>query len=122
MNDIIRDEKTGRFLPGTRGRGGGRPLGSRHKLSAKFLADFHAAWEQYGVAALQKVAEHDPSTFVRVAASLLPRKLELERIELTDDQLEARITQLATNLGLALGAAERVGGADDGAPAPARPH
>ena len=120
MNGIIRDEKTGRFLRGT--RAGGRPLGSRDRLSAKFLADFHAAWEEHGAAALTKVAKHDPSTFVRVAASLLPRKLELERIELTDEELEARITQLAADLGLALGAAERVQGADGGTQAPGRPH
>ena len=119
---IVRDEKTGRFLPGTCGKLGGRPLGSRHKLSAKFLADFHAAWETYGVAALQKVAERDPSTFVRVAASLLPRKVEIERIELTDEQLEAHITELAKELGLALGPADRTAGADDGAQAPARPN
>src|SRR5262245_26354006 len=93
-NLIIRDEKTGRFLPGTCGKLGGRPLGSRQKLSEKFLADFHAAWETHGAAALTKMAESDPSSFVRVAASLLPRKLQVERIELTDEQLEAKITKL----------------------------
>jgi hypothetical protein len=123
MNNIIRDEKTGRFLPGNPGsRAGGRPRGSRNRLSEKFLADFHAVWEDQGLEALQKVAESDPSTFVRVAASLLPRKLKLLHIELSDEQLEAHITQLAADLGLALGPAERVRGAADGAQAPVRPH
>src|SRR5689334_10612506 len=58
--------------------GPGRPKGSRNKLSEAFLRDFCEAWEERGKAALEAVATTDPSTFIKVAAQLLPAKIEAE--------------------------------------------
>jgi hypothetical protein len=66
---------------------------------------------EHGRAALERVAIEDPSTFVRVAASLLPKQVELEERAaqyiisdqpMTADQWEAeyckpRDTPLITN-------------------------
>ena len=38
------------------------------------LNDLYAAWEKYGVAAIEKVAQDEPAAFLRVVASLLPRE------------------------------------------------
>ena len=65
------------WQPGQSGNPAGRPRGSRNRLSESFLCDFHAVWEQEGLEAIRRVARNDPSTFVRVAASLLPHDINL---------------------------------------------
>jgi hypothetical protein len=42
-------------------------------VSEAFLADFPEVWAASGKAAIERVAEHHPAVFVRVAASLLPK-------------------------------------------------
>jgi hypothetical protein len=71
----VRDEK-GRFLAGH--SVGGRPPGSRNKLTEDFLADFHACWLAHGKAALAKVAVDEPVQFVKAAVQLMPRDVLLE--------------------------------------------
>jgi hypothetical protein len=82
------------FKPGKSGNPAGRPKGSRSKLAEKFWTDYYAAWEANGAAALAHVAANDPSTFVRVAASLMPKETEITlrnvtAKELPDDELAA---------------------------------
>jgi hypothetical protein len=98
-----KDAKTGRFLPGNSGFGG-RPKGSRNKLNEAFLEAFYGAWDRFGAQALIDVAKDDPSTFVRVAASLLPKEYKVESVtsELTDEQLDQRLKQLARAFDLEL--------------------
>jgi hypothetical protein len=61
--------------PGKSANPAGRPRGSRSKLSESFLRDVCAEWEKNGIEALQKVRETDPSTFIRVIASLVPKEV-----------------------------------------------
>jgi len=80
------------FKKGQSGNPAGRSKGSRNKLAEAFWTDFAAAWQANGQAALTAVAANDPSTFVRVAASLMPKETEvtLRRIsakEIPDDEL-----------------------------------
>lgn len=66
--------KAGQFLPGHKGIGG-RKVGSRNKLSESFLSDLERVWRKKGLKALERVAEDEPATLVKVAASLIPREL-----------------------------------------------
>lgn len=68
--EYAKDEK-GRFVTGN--IGGGRPPGSKNKLTEDFLADFHAAWQTHGKTALDAMAKDEPSGFVRAAVQLMPK-------------------------------------------------
>jgi len=106
------DEKTGRFQPGNNG-GPGRPKGSRNKLGEAFLSDFLNDWEEHGSQAIQKMRSERPHEYVKVAASILPKELNVkvsEFDELTDEQLDRRINALADALRLEIGAGKADGG------------
>jgi hypothetical protein len=82
------------FKPGQSGNPKGRPQGSRNKLSEEFLADLHAAWQLFGRPALMTTALTEPSVFVRVVASLMPKELEATKTvvhadRMSDDELAA---------------------------------
>jgi hypothetical protein len=90
--EIERNEK-GHFLPGNNG-GPGRPLGMKNKLSEDFIEDFHDAWREHGVAALNHMARKQPSAFVRAAVQLMPRDVLVEAkgcglivVKLSDEDL-----------------------------------
>src|SRR5262245_66159924 len=72
-----RDPRSGRFLTGNNG-GPGRKIGSRNRLSEQFIADLRSDWEQHGPAVIEAVRTKDPSTYLRVIASLLPREAQLD--------------------------------------------
>jgi hypothetical protein len=84
-----------KWKKGQSGNPMGRPKGSRHKFSEAFLADFTASWEKYGIQALEIVAKKEPSVYIRVAATVLPKEVETTvRTELdgmTDADLKAFI-------------------------------
>lgn len=104
------DERTGRFLSGNIG-GPGRPKGSRNKLGEAFIDDLYADWLEHGAATIRQVREERPQDYLKVAAGLLPKELKIERSDdLTDEQLDARIHQLAEIIGVEI----RIGGAAGG--------
>jgi len=72
-----RDPSNGRFLSGNVG-GPGRKVGSRNKLGEAFVADLHADWAQHGSAVIERVRKEDPAAYLRVIASLMPRKMEAD--------------------------------------------
>ena len=70
-----RDPTTGRFLAGNHSSGG-RPRGNRNRLAESFIGDLHCEWEKSGAVALARVAQSDPSTFIRVVSNVLPRLID----------------------------------------------
>ena len=70
---------SGQFAKGHRGYGG-RPKGSRNKLSESFLSDLHKAWLKHGKKVLDKVAESAPETFLRMVGQVLPRVMEFDGV------------------------------------------
>jgi hypothetical protein len=71
--------------------GPGRPAGARNKLQAGFLRDLAEAWERDGQASLRIMVKEEPSRFVQVCASLMPREVALEvgrpLADMTDEQV-----------------------------------
>jgi hypothetical protein len=71
----IRDER-GRYLKGIAG-GPGRPAGSRNRLTEDFLGDLHAAWQEHGREAINRVIDERPEMFLTIVA----RTIDVRRVE-----------------------------------------
>ena len=85
-----------RFQAGnTLGRSNGRPAGSRDKLSTEFIDGLLVAFAKHGKAAIEHVAQQQQLDFLKLVASLTPKRLDVDidqRVTLIDyfDALEAR--------------------------------
>jgi hypothetical protein len=82
--------------------GRAKQKGARDRLSAKLLTDFADDYEAHGKAVIETVRGQDPVAYMRIAASLLPKLLEIEErtpeSELTDDQVEEFYAMLSARL------------------------
>lgn len=74
------------FKAGESGNPLGRPKGSRSRFSETFCQDVIDDWEKNGASVLAKVREEDPATYLRVAASLVPKEFKLTTDESTLDR------------------------------------
>ena len=79
---------------------GGRPLGSRNRLCKAMLEDLAADWREGGAAAVKMMRIENPSGYVKVMASILPKELLFENTatELDDDQLAELIGHIREQL------------------------
>lgn len=67
----------GRFLTGN--TGGGRPKGSRNRLTDVFLSAIADDFAEHGAHAIARIREADPAAYVRIVGSLIPRELVVQR-------------------------------------------
>src|SRR5438093_1383329 len=74
---VCRAQTTGRVLPGNK-RNGDREKGARNRLSEQFLQAIADDFELHGVEAIECVRLNRPHDYLKVVASLLPSKAELD--------------------------------------------
>lgn len=81
--------------------GGGRPKGTRDKLSSDFIRELSEDFAKNGKATIVKVRREKPAIYMQVVASLLPKEVQITTPEssLSDEQVEQLYTDmLATRL------------------------
>ena len=86
-------DQQGRFLSGN--SGGGRPKGSRNRLTERFMDTIANDFAEHGAEAIAKVRTGDPATYLKIVGSLVPRELIMQReesaainsAEITDEEL-----------------------------------
>jgi hypothetical protein len=82
---------------GESGNPGGKARGAKDRFTRKFWTDWFNEWEIGGPDAISKVRLTDPGTFVRIAASLMPKETEVtlknEFDRMTDAELREFIAR-----------------------------
>jgi transcriptional regulator CtsR len=75
---------------------GGRPAGTRNRLSSAFLEDLLAEWREHGKGAIRIMRVEEPAAFVRVVASTLPKEFTFENVmsDISDEQLDDVIVRI----------------------------
>jgi hypothetical protein len=73
-----------KWKPGQSGNPLGRPRSSREALGTRFIEALSEVFQKKGKAAINKLADTDPATFVRVCASLMPKELLISQGPLAD--------------------------------------
>ena len=81
------------WQPGQSGNPAGRYLGSRQKLTEKFINDLSEFYEQEGAALIKRLADENPAALIQVVARLLPKESHIEisagsSLDLTAEQRE----------------------------------
>ena len=85
------------WQPGQSGNPAGRPRGSRNRLGEAFVDDLCADWKENGPQVIVAVRKDDPSTYLRVVASILPKELAVSNTpldEISDDELLELLAKL----------------------------
>ena len=62
------------------------------------MSDLRDVWQTHGIQALEKCAEEEPGTFVRVIAGLLPKTIDLN-LTLDATSFASKLQQAAALLG-----------------------
>lgn len=118
MTERIQNKNLRPAKPGEVRNPNGRPKGSRNKLGEAFIEKLHEDFLEFGDSAIVQVRTEDPSTYLRVVASILPKELNItSSVDLSDEQLDKRIRELASLLQLENGAAGTAGRAEEKATA-----
>jgi hypothetical protein len=65
------------FVKGQSGNPAGRPLGSKHKISEKFISALTADFEQHGETVISQVRADKPEQYLKIVADLVPKDFNI---------------------------------------------
>jgi hypothetical protein len=65
------------YKPGQCGNPNGRPMGSRQKLTEKFINDLANHYEREGAKAIARVLKDNPVAYLQIICRLLPKDISL---------------------------------------------
>jgi hypothetical protein len=89
-----------------------------YKINQDYIDAFCREFERHGPAVFARVRKKMPHVWLRLAAELQPKQMQVERgfADMTDEQLKQRIAELNAAIANELGPAPRAGGPDPGTP------
>jgi len=87
------------WVPGESGNPRGRPLGSRNRLSEKFILALHDDFEEHGSTVIQQVRQERPEIYLKVIASLVPRELHFKSANAFEGMSDDELTSLLVDVG-----------------------
>lgn len=97
-----RDEKPAHwFKPGQSGNPAGRPKGIRNKFTERFIWDLYEDWQAHGMTALERCRTEQPWTYVKIAAQLMPKDIQISADPLdgmTYEQIVDRIERIRATI------------------------
>ena len=70
-------KKNTKFQKGKSGNPKGRPVGSRNKLSERFVTDLQELWDEQGPEILRRVAKDEPSKLLAAMVQVLPKDFQV---------------------------------------------
>lgn len=76
------------WKPGQIPNPAGRPLGARNRFSEDVVTAFAVDWAAGGPEVIARVRQQDPSTYLRVVASILPKDLLVSVAQSTPGNLD----------------------------------
>ena len=65
------------YQPGQCGNPNGRPMGSRQRITEKFIDDLADHYEREGCKAILRVADENPVAYLQIVCRLLPKDVSL---------------------------------------------
>jgi hypothetical protein len=81
--------------------GRAKQKGARDRLSAALLTKFADGFEQHGEGVIAKVRENEPATYLRIAATIIPKELEMAAgpIDgLSDDEVDRALAYVREHI------------------------
>ncbi len=89
-----------RYAAGNRANPGGKPVGTRNRITARFLNDLAEDFEKHGKSTISAARREDPVGYLKVIAALLPKQIEAAQPlgELSDHELLAMVEFLRAQL------------------------
>jgi len=90
-----RDPVTGHFLPGN--RGGGRPKGSKDKVSQKLVNLMTDLMDRRGHEMLERIADNNPSDALAILTRIIPQA-ELQRIYSENNEEDHTLRDISIRL------------------------
>ena len=101
------------WVPGESGNPRGRLLGSRNRLSEKFILALHDDFEEHGSAVIAQVRQERPEIYLKVIASLVPRELHFKSANafegMSDDELTSLLVDVRRSLSARAGESSSTG-------------
>ena len=96
---LLKDPKTGRWLKGTGApAGGGRPKGSKDKITRTMIDMATQTLEESGARMWQDLAASDPVACLALITKLLPNQELSEAIQQSDSATDTRLRDITVRL------------------------
>ncbi len=86
------------WVPGESGNPKGRPLGSRNKLSEKFILCLHDDFVEHGSAVIEQVRQERPEIYLKIIASIVPRELHFKGANAFDGMSDEELSTLLVDV------------------------